>query len=369
MENGLYPPIEPYQSGMLAIGELHQIYWEQVGNPDGMPVLFLHGGPGAGSSPTHRRFFDPQFYRIILFDQRGCGRSKPVGELRENSTDHLIADIETLRHMLKIEQWLVFGGSWGSTLALAYGQTHPENCLGFILRGIFMCRPREIESFLYGMGRFFPEAWQKFSSLVPPDQRGDLLNAYLRLLNHPDPRVHVAAARAWARYEGACSTLLPTPDYRDESAMLVHTHAVFNRQADAATALPPPDQSWDFEARSATSLARLEAHYMAYDRFLKNHDFFAHMAALRPLPAAIIQGRYDLVCPPETAWELSQAWPEAKFVMIPDAGHSSMEFGIRNALIAETERFKGILLATVKSGTVKSGTAKSGTAKSGRANL
>ncbi|MCX8505300.1 MAG: prolyl aminopeptidase [Alphaproteobacteria bacterium] len=352
MENGLFPHCEPYQSGRMAAGDVHQIYWEQVGNPDGIPVVFLHGGPGAGCSPTHRRFFDPKFYRIILFDQRGCGRSTPLAETHENTTEHLIGDIESLRKMLEINQWLIFGGSWGSTLALAYGQTHPERCLGFILRGIFLCRPHEIDSFLYGMGRFFPEAWQKFSQIVPPDHRGDLLNAYLRLLNHPDPRIHLAAARAWARYEGACSALLPMADHSDENMAAKLTHAVFEKGLgtnEAQNYPPVSEQGLDYESRSALTLARLESHYMAHDNFLKNHDFIAHIGVLRKLPAAIVQGRYDLVCPPQTAWELAVAWPEAKFIMIPDAGHSSLEYGIRNALIAETERFKGILAASGES--------------------
>ena len=280
MENGLFPHCEPYQSGQMAAGDLHQIYWEQVGNPDGIPVVFLHGGPGAGCSPTHRRFFDPKFYRIILFDQRGCGRSMPLADTRENTTEHLIADIESLRQMLQIKKWLVFGGSWGSTLALAYGQTYPENCLGFILRGIFLCRPHEIDSFLYGMGRFFPEAWQKFSQLVPPDHRGDLLNAYLRLLNHPDPRIHLAAARAWARYEGACSTLFPMADQSDENMAEKLTYAVFDSTQDTSESeepTPVSEQGLNYESRSALTLARLESHYMAHDNFLKNHDFFANM--------------------------------------------------------------------------------------------
>src|SRR5471032_2883443 len=208
----LFPPIVPSRHGMLAVDALHTIYWEEVGNPAGVPVIFLHGGPGAGVSPQHRRFFDPQHYRVILFDQRGAGKSTPLGECRDNTTQLLIADIETLRELFGVERWLVFGGSWGSTLALAYGEVHPERCLGFVLRGIFLCRQSEIEWFLYGLKNIFPEAWQKFAATLPANERADLLDAYCKRLMDPDPDVHLPAARAWGVYEGSCSTLLPSPD-------------------------------------------------------------------------------------------------------------------------------------------------------------
>ena len=207
----LYPEIDPYGTGRLKRDGLHSLYWEQSGNPEGTPVLFLHGGPGAGASPAHRRFFDPAHYRIVIYDQRGAGRSTPLGELRDNTTPHLVADIERLREHLGIERWLVFGGSWGSTLALAYGIAHPERCLGFVLRGIFLCRRSEIDWFLYGLRHLFPEAWRAFSGALPEAERGDLLAGYYRRLIDPDPTVHLPAARAWSTYEGMCSTLLPSP--------------------------------------------------------------------------------------------------------------------------------------------------------------
>ncbi|MBI3053010.1 MAG: prolyl aminopeptidase, partial [Betaproteobacteria bacterium] len=208
----LYPQLEPYSSGMLALDSTHTLYWEQSGNPRGVPVVFLHGGPGAGAAPNHRRFFDPAHYRIVIFDQRGAGRSTPLGELRENTTPHLIDDIERLRKHLGIARWIVFGGSWGSTLALAYGAAHPARCAGFVLRGIFLCRQSEIDWFLYGLKHIFPEAWHAFANVIPASERRDLLAAYYQRLTHPDPAVHMPAARAWSSYEGSCSTLRPSPD-------------------------------------------------------------------------------------------------------------------------------------------------------------
>jgi len=308
----LYPPIEPYQTGRLRVGELHELYWEQAGNPRGRPVLFLHGGPGAGASPDHRRFFDPAAYRIVVFDQRGAGRSTPLGETRENTTPDLIADIERLRELLEIERWPLFGGSWGSTLALAYAQAHPERVTALILRGIFLCRDSEVQWFLYGLRNFFPEAWERFAGHLPEAERGDLLAGYLKRLLDPDPAVHLPAAQAWSTYEGACSTLLPSPE----------TVAAFGRE------------------RTALGLARLEAHYFAHRIFLEEGALLAGAERLRGIPGVIVQGRYDNVCPPVTAWELSRAWPEADFQLVPDAGHSAMEPNIRRALIRATERFK-----------------------------
>ena len=206
----LYPEIEPFETGRLAVDGLHSLYWEQSGNPDGAPVVFLHGGPGAGATPAHRRFFDPRHYRIVIFDQRGAGRSTPLGEVARNTTDHLVADIEALRRWLGVESWLVFGGSWGSSLALAYAETHPERCRGLILRGVFLCRRQEVDWFMTGMRSIFPEAWRAFAEHLPPAERGDLLASYHRRLIDPDPAVHLPAARAWSRYEGACSTLRPS---------------------------------------------------------------------------------------------------------------------------------------------------------------
>ena len=305
----LFPPIEPYETGRLRLDDIHTMYWEQSGNPAGVPVVFLHGGPGAGATPVHRRFFDPRRYRIVVFDQRGAGRSSPVGELRRNSTHHLIADMERLRETLKIESWLVFGGSWGSTLALAYGEAHPERCLGFVLRGIFLARPHEIEWFLYGLRTVFPEAWRKFVAQIPEAERDDLLGAFHRRLTDPDPQVHLAAARAWSTYEGSCSTLVPSPE----------TVAAFG------------------EANMAFGLARIETHYFTDDAFLAEDRLLRDLPRIRHLPATIVQGRYDMVCPIVTADELARAWPEAEYVIVPDAGHSALDPGIRAALVRATE--------------------------------
>lgn len=309
----LYPEIEPYSSGMLELDGLHRIYWEQSGNPQGRAVLFLHGGPGAGAAPAHRRFFDPTAYRIVIFDQRGAGRSTPLGELRDNTTPHLVSDIEALRRHLGIERWLVFGGSWGSTLALAYGEAHPERCTGFILRGIFLCRRSEIEWFLYGLRTLFPEAWRTFAAAIPENERHDLLAAYYRRLIDPDPRIHMAAARSWSSYEGACSTLLPSPE----------TVAYFASDV------------------VALGLARIEAHYFSHGIFLRENALLENMSRLRRIPAVIVQGRYDAVCPIVTADEVHQAWPEAEYIVVADAGHSAWEPGICAQLVKATERFKG----------------------------
>ncbi|MGB8183091.1 MAG: prolyl aminopeptidase [Stellaceae bacterium] len=308
----LFPPIEPYQSGMLPLDGLHTMYWEQSGNPAGLPAVFLHGGPGAGATPTHRRFFDPAVYRIVVFDQRGAGRSTPLGETHDNTLYHLIADIERLRIHLGVERWLVFGGSWGSTLALAYAEAHPERCSGLVLRGIFLCRQSEIDWFLYGMRAVFPEAWRNFSGFIPDNERSDLLAAYMRRLMDPTPAVHMPAARAWSTYEGVCSTLLPSPD----------TVAAFG------------------EDRMALGLARIEAHYFCYHVIKPAHDLVARIDRIREVPAVIVQGRYDMVCPVVSADELHRAWPEAQYVVVPDAGHSAMEPGIRAELVAATERMK-----------------------------
>ena len=308
----LYPELEPYRSGMLRLDGTHHMYWEQSGNPHGVPVLFLHGGPGAGAAPAHRRFFDPAHYRIVIFDQRGAGRSTPLGELRDNTTPHLVADIETLRRHLGIERWLVFGGSWGSTLAIAYGEAHPERCTGFILRGIFLCRKTEIDWFLYGLRTLFPEAWREFAGGIPEAERPDLLAAYYRRLVDPDARVHMAAAKAWSIYEGACSTLLPSPE----------TVAYFAGDV------------------VALGLARIEAHYFSHDIFLPDNALFENIERLRQIPAVIVQGRYDAVCPIVTADEVHRAWPEAEYVVVPDAGHSAWEPGICAQLVKAAERFK-----------------------------
>ena len=308
----LFPPIEPYASGMLDLDAPHRMYYEQSGNPRGVPVVFLHGGPGAGASAVHRQFFDPAFYRIVVLDQRGAGRSTPLGCLEDNTTPKLVADLERLREHLGIAKWLVFGGSWGSTLALAYAEHHPERCLGLVLRGIFLCRKSEIDWFLYGLRQVFPEAWRTFSGYIPEAERGDLLAAYHKRLTHQDPAVHMPAARCWSVYEGSCSTLLPNP-------ALV---------ADFAT------------DRVALGLARIEAHYFVNDIFLPEDFLLENTAQLKGIPGVIVQGRYDIVCPTVSADDLHHAWPQAEYHVIADAGHSAFEPGIRSRLVAATQEFK-----------------------------
>ncbi len=308
----LFPPIEPYAAGTLAVDARHTLYWEQSGNPRGVPVVFLHGGPGAGATPTHRRFFDPASYRIIIFDQRGAGRSAPLGELADNNTAQLVRDIEVLRLYFAIERWVVFGGSWGSTLALSYAIAHPSRCRALVLRGIFLCRQSEIDWFLYGIRQVFPEAWRAFAAPIPEDERGDLLDAYYRRLTDPNPAVHLPAARSWSVYEGACSTLLPS--------------------ADTTTSFG--------EDRMALGLARIEAHYFRHEIVAPEDDLIRSIDRIRAIPTTIVQGRYDMVCPIVTADEPARAWPEAAYAVVPDAGHSAMEPGIRAQLVAATERAK-----------------------------
>ncbi len=308
----LFPPIEPYRSGRLAVDTLHSLYWEECGNPEGVPVLFLHGGPGAGLSPRHRQFFDPAYYRIVLFDQRGAGQSTPLGETRNNTTQLLVEDIERLRRLLAIEQWLVFGGSWGSTLALAYGQAYPAHCSGFVLRGIFLCTPAEIDWFLNGIRWFFPEAHAQFVAAVAEDQRGDLLAAFSQQLFGDDGTAGLAAARAWGRYEGSTIHLLPDPAVQEE----------FGSEA------------------VALGVGRLEAHYFRHAGFFTEDQLVRNVPRIRHLPAVIIQGRYDMICPPLSAWRLHRAWPEASLHIIPDAGHGAFEPGIARALVRATEQFK-----------------------------
>ncbi len=308
----LFPDIAPYETGLLPLSGGHVMYWEQVGNPRGQPVLFLHGGPGAGAGAVHRRFFDPLHWRVVIFDQRGAGRSRPLGNLAENTTPHLVSDIESLRRFLGVDQWLLFGGSWGSTLALAYAQAHPDRVAGAVLRGVFLGREAEVEWFLYGLRRVFPDAWAAFAEHVPASERADLLTAYLTRLIDPDPTIHLPAARAWSAYEGSCSTLLPSPE----------TVASFAQD------------------RTALGLARIEAHYFAHQLFLAEGGLLAHMDGIAHIQAEIIQGRYDMVCPAETAFDLAAAWPRARLTIVPDAGHSALEPGVRTALVAAVERFR-----------------------------
>ncbi|MGE4480963.1 prolyl aminopeptidase [Acidocella sp.] len=306
----LFPDIGPFETGYLPLSEGHVMYWEQVGNPAGKPVLFLHGGPGAGAGVVHRRFFDPAIWRVIIFDQRGAGRSRPLGGLDNNNTPQLIADIETLRQFLNVERMLLFGGSWGSTLALAYAQAHPERVTGTVLRGIFLGRPAEVDWFLYGLQRVFPDAHAAFAGFLPPEERHDLLTHYFKRLTDADPQTQFAAARAWSVYEGSCSTLLPS--------------------FEAVSAFA--------QDRTAIGLAKIEAHYFRHGLFLPEGGLLAHMDRLKGIPAEIVQGRYDMICPAQSAFELAAAWPGARLTLVPDAGHSALEPGVRAALLAALER-------------------------------
>ncbi|MET2011414.1 prolyl aminopeptidase [Microbacterium chocolatum] len=313
----LYPPIEPYETGELLVGDGNRVYYEQSGNPGGKPVVFLHGGPGGGTSPWHRRFFDPERYRIILLDQRGCGRStphasEPDADLRHNTTWHLVADIELLRRNLGIDRWQVFGGSWGSALALAYAQTHPQAVTEIVLRGIFTLRRHELEWFYEGgAGALFPDLWDEFIAPIPVLERSRMIEAYHRRLFDPDPAVHRPAGLAWTRWEASTLTLRPDPE-------LVAT-------------MTDPD--------AAVAFARIENHYFVHDGWFREGQLVDGARALRGIPAVIVQGRYDVCTPMMTAWDLHRAWPEAEFVVVPDAGHAASEPGIASALRAATDRF------------------------------
>ena len=307
----LYPPIEPYKVQRLKVSGLHDLHVEESGNPKGKPVVFLHGGPGGGTSPKHRRYFDPERYRIILFDQRGCGQSLPYAEVRENSTWDLVADIERLREHLGVDRWMVFGGSWGVTLALAYAEKHPQRVTELILRGVFLLRQREVD-WLYqeGASRIFPDAWQPYRDAIPEGERGDFLQAYAKRLLNEDPAVNLPAAKAWSIWEGATSKLIPDPDF-------------IASYGDEATTL---------------AFARIECHYFLNKGWMEEGQLLRDAPRLKGIPGAIIQGRYDMVCPMESAWALSQAWPEADLIIVPDAGHSAYDPGISRALVAATDR-------------------------------
>ena len=313
----LYPPIEPNESGMLDVGDGHEIYYEECGNPDGKPAVFLHGGPGGGSTAAMRRFWNPDIYRIILFDQRGSGKSTPHASLENNTTWDLVADIERLREHLGIDRWSVFGGSWGSTLGLAYAETHPDKVKSLIVRGVFLARPEDIDWF-YGSGanRLFPEAWQSFLEAIPEPERVDLLSAYEKRLTDENASVRLDAAIAWSRWEGTTSRLYPQPE----------VIAAFS------------------EARFAEALARIECHYFRNGSFLRGPNQLLDEAhRLKGIPGAIVQGRYDAICPPEGAFKLHQAWPDSEWVLVPDAGHAATEPGITHALIEATDKMLGRL--------------------------
>ncbi|MBL8860498.1 MAG: prolyl aminopeptidase [Planctomycetes bacterium] len=309
----LYPTPEHFRTGRLRVSRLHEIYWEESGNPGGKPVVFLHGGPGGGTTSAHRRFFDPRAYRIVLFDQRGCGQSTPYAEVRENTTWDLVADIEKLRAHLGIERWQVFGGSWGSTLALAYAEKHPDRVTELVLRGIFLLRKSEIDWFYQeGASWLFPEAWQHYLAAIPPAERGDLVRAYAQRLFSDDPAVNLPAAKAWSIWEGSTSKLLPDTEFA----------AKFG--ADATT----------------LAFARIECHYFVNQGFFDvDGQLLRDVERIRHLPCVIVQGRYDVVCPIQSAYDLSRAWPEADLFVVPDAGHSAFEPGIARALVAATDRF------------------------------
>ena len=310
-----YPPIEPFHVGRLKVGHGHELYFEESGNPRGKPVVFLHGGPGGGTEAKQRRFFDPAAYRIVLFDQRGCGKSTPFASLEHNTTWDLVDDIEALRAHLKIDRWQVFGGSWGSTLALAYAQTHPSRVTELVLRGIFLLRQWEIDWFYQdGTSHLFPDAWEKYLAPIPPAERGDLVQAYYRRLTSTDEAVRKDAARAWSTWEGRTSYLLPNEGYLSKTG----------------------------EDDFADAFARIECHYFVNHGWLEGPKaLLANVGAIRHLPCAIVQGRYDVVCPMESAWALHRAWPEAELHVVEDAGHAAHEPGILHELICATDRFRG----------------------------
>ena len=308
----LYPDIESYTNGFIDLDGHHQMYWEISGNPDGLPVVFLHGGPGAGASPLHRRFFDPNYYKIIIFDQRGSGRSIPFADITANTTQHLVSDMESLRQYLKIDKWLVFGGSWGSSLALCYGIEYPDRVLGFILRGLFLCSRHELDWFLDGIKTVFPKEWEDFRNFLPNNEREEILNSYFERLINTDADIHGPAACAWTNFEAACSTLLP------------HVYRKLE-----------PNSGQRFLA-----LARIEAHYFKNRFFLSDNYFYKNLDKIIRIPATVVQGRYDMVCPMVTAYDLVERWPKAKLIVIPDAGHSAMDPSLKSGLIATTEYFK-----------------------------
>lgn len=309
----LYPSREAYKQGKLQVSDIHTIHFEESGNPEGKPIVLLHGGPGGGCPPHYRQYFHPDKWRLIMFDQRGCGKSSPHAELQENTTWDLVNDIEKLRSHLGIDKWVVFGGSWGSTLSLAYSQTHPERCTGLILRGIFMLRPKELQWFYQeGASNIFPDAWEKYLQPIPVAERHDMLSAYYKRLTSPDLAVRLEAARAWSIWEASTSKLFP-----DSGLMQTFGNSEF-----------------------ATAFARIECHYFINKGFFSTEDqLIKNVEKIRHIPAVIVQGRYDVVCPMISAWELHQAWPEAELIVVPDGGHSMSEPGILSALIEATDKF------------------------------
>lgn len=315
----LFPPCQPRATHALSVDDVHTVYVEESGNPGGIPVLFIHGGPGGGTEPWHRQFFDPLRYRIVLFDQRGCGKSKPYACLERNTTQHLISDMEAIREHLGIDQWALFGGSWGSTLALAYAQAHPDRVLGLVLRGIFLLRQREIAWFYQeGANWFFPDAWQAYEAVIPAEERDDFVHAYYRRLTSDDRAERLRAAAAWSQWEGATSKLIPASDGV--------------RRFGAPT--------------FAEAFARIECHYFVHHGFFEHDDqLLRNIGQIRHLPATIVQGRYDVVCPMKSAWDLHRAWPESTLVVVPDAGHAASESGTLAALVKATNHLADRLAA------------------------
>jgi len=311
---GLYPPIEPYATGTLDTGDGHQVYYERVGTPGAKPAVFLHGGPGGGCSPDHRRLFDPALYDVMLFDQRGCGRSAPHAALNANTTWHLVADIERLRAIAGVDQWLVFGGSWGSTLALAYAQTHPARVSELVLRGIYTCTKPELDWFYqFGVSQMFPDKWERFVALIPEDERGDMLGAYHRRLTGDDLELQVAAARAWSLYEGETVTLLPDP-------RLTEQHD---------------------DGHYALAFARIETHYFVNACWLEPEQLLRNASRLAGVPGTIVHGRYDMPCPAHYAWALHKKLPHMDFHLVEGAGHAYSEPGILSRLVEATDRYAG----------------------------
>lgn len=311
-QSPLYPPIEPFRTGLLDTGDGHQVYWEMCGNPQGQPAVFLHGGPGAGCSVEHRRLFDPQRYCVLLFDQRGCGRSTPSASLENNTTWHLVQDMERLRQLAGATQWLVFGGSWGSTLALAYAQTHTAQVAALVVRGVFTVRREELLWYYQeGASRLFPDRWEAFVQPIPPEERGDLIGAYRQRLTGDDRALQLQAARAWSLWEGQTITLLPDPG--------------------------APEKYGDGDY--ALAFARIENHYFVHHAWLEEGQLIRNAHRLAGIPGVIVQGRYDMACPAQTAWDLHRAWPQAEFHMVEGAGHAFSEPGIQKLLVRATDRF------------------------------
>ena len=307
----LYPAISPFQHGILEVDKMHKIYWEQSGNPDGVPIVFLHGGPGGATNSMQRRYFNPKEFKIVLFDQRGCGKSIPYAEVKHNTTWDLVQDMEKLRDHLKIKRWVVFGGSWGVTLALCYGIKYPDRCHGFILRGVFLARKEELNWFFDGIGRIFPEAYSNLKNFLPKNEQSELLFHFHRRLMSPDTNVHIPAANAWNRYESDCSTLIPKTSQNLKS--------------------------------NSIALARIEAHYFVNNMFLKDNLILDNIGTLMEKPAIIIQGRYDIICPTKSAFDLANRWPKCNLKIISDAGHSASEPGIQSALVTSIDDMRSLI--------------------------